>query len=67
MMPMTGLLDRVWRRLRRLFGPRHRVRRRQFDIHPERLPRKFLAELCADGDFAATVFRPDVTVKEVIA
>jgi len=58
------LRERLVRALRRLF----RRRKRWHEIDMTRLKREFLADICADGDFAAAVVgRPDVRVKEVTA
>ena len=54
--------ERLVRALRRLF----RRKKRWHEIKLTRLKREFLVSLCADGDFAATVMRPDVMVKEVV-
>ena len=44
-----------------------RRRKRWHEIDMTRLKREFLADICADGDFAAIVGRPDVRVREVTA
>lgn len=54
-------MKRVWHWLRRLF----RRKPRWVELKFTALPRPMLADLCADGDFAATVGRPNVTVREV--
>ena len=58
-----NLKERLGRSLRRLF----RRRKRWHEIDMTRLKREFLISLCADGDFAAIVGRPDVRVREVTA
>jgi len=47
--------------LRRLFGQK----KRYYEIDMTRLRRDMLRSVCYDGDFAAVVGRPDVTVKEM--
>ncbi len=61
-MRTRSLLGRVWRWLKRLF----RRRPRWYEIDMTRLRRHLLADICADGDFAAVVGRPDVTMMEMM-
>ena len=65
-MRTRGLLVRALRWLRRLF----RRKKQWYEIDMTRLKRinrNFLADICADGDFAAVVGRPDVRVREMQA
>ena len=61
-MRFHGLLDRVWNRLRRLF----RRTRRRFEINTRRPEvRRLIVNVCADGDFATKVDRPEMTIGEL--
>ncbi len=57
-----SLRERLVRLLRRLF---RRRKRRWYEIDMTRLRRELLVSLCADGDYAVTVGRPEVKVREV--
>ena len=60
-MNIRGWWDRVSRALKRLFK-----RKRRFEINTRRPEiRELIASICADGDFALRVYRPDFTIKEL--